>query len=130
MDDDINIRPAQQISTNFPTLIKLIIPHTPAGARMPFCPIRPKGIWPHTDMEIAEWVRELIQFGKYSGYLYMPEALRYFAVHCFWPPIGKNMARCPHHDRIRLLVFRLAQKEYEYGIATRNKFVDDAPEGI
>lgn len=129
-DDPIGVRPAQIIPTTFGILTHVIIPGTPPGKNQPFCPARPKGRWPHTDAEIADWVKEVIRLGKAKGLLYMPEAIRYFATHCFWPPKKLGGINCPQHNRVRSMVFELAAREYQNGAGIYHNFVDDAPEGI
>ncbi len=128
-DDFIGVRPAQIIPTNFETLSRVIIPGTTPGNKTPFCPVRPKGCWPHTNEQIKEWVREVIVIGKTTGFLYMPEAICYFATHCFWPPY-RNGKICPHHTRVHNLIWESAEEEYTSGVGVCNHFVDDAPENI
>lgn len=128
-EDLIETRPAQIIPVTFSHLSSVIIPGTPPGKNQPFCPARPKGNWPHTDEEIADWVRQVIILGVNSGFLYMPVAIRYFAENCFWT-IGTDGKKCPHHERARNLAYNIALQEHSKGKITRKQFVDDAPEGI
>lgn len=130
-DDSIGVRPAQIIPTHYGMLSHVITPGTPPGKSQPFCPIRPQGDWPHTDAQIAEWVREVIMLGKAKGLLYMPEAVRYFATNCYWPLKNFSDITRYQHLRVRKLAYELAVREHRNGVgASGNKFVDDAPEGI
>lgn len=128
-DEVIGFRPAQVISTTHEIISHVCIPGIPLGSNQPFCPARPKGQWPHTDKEITEWVKEVIILGKSTGVLYMPEAMCYFATHCFWP-LQHNGSEWPHYDRVRKLVWEVADKEYKSNIGPNKQFIDDAPDVI
>lgn len=134
--EDIATRPAQAIDStrNHANLRRVSIPGSTPGSKEPFCPAKPKGEWPHTEVEIEQWVKDVIDGGKARGLLYAADAVRYF-VEGFWPSYHSGIKKgvCPEHTRACLLAFQYAVEEHKLAAWYRRQdreFEDDAPEGI